>query len=154
VIFNGDRDELRYYMRDIADRLGLRDWVFKLSDDPPPRDDDDPEPQKERNTPAAMVHIVYGRKYAIVYVATDWASWTPEELRNTVSHEFIHCHLQGMRWALNNVQNLIPAMTVGVIDGAFRDANEIATDSIATAWAETLPLPVKAKKPRKRKEAA
>lgn len=47
-----------------------------------------------------------------------------------------------MRWAVNNVQSLVPSTTVIVIAGAYRDACEVATDGIAQAWAETLPLPI------------
>lgn len=142
MVLDGDRDKLGEYIRDMANLTGLQDWSFKLASETPPRDDDDPEPYRENSERAACIHIVYGRKFAIVYIAEDWADWTLDDLRQTVVHELMHCHLQGMRWALNNVQSLVPAMTMTVVDGAFRDMCELATDGIATAWATTLPLPV------------
>jgi hypothetical protein len=140
-IFNGNREQLGRYVRELADRMGLMDWKLKLGDGRPPRDSDDPPPYREAENDAACVHIVYGRKVAVVWFADDWADWEMGELRQTATHELVHCHLQGMQWALNNVQELVPAMTMNVVNGAFRDMCEIATDGIAMAWAETLPLP-------------
>lgn len=130
MIFNGDRDELGKYVREMADLCGLRDWTVRVDMDPCDEDN------------AGECRVIYGRKYGIVRVSHDWAEKPPEELRNTIIHELLHMHCEPMMWAVNNVQVPLGSVAFGILDGSFRDALEVAVDSIATAWAETLPLPI------------
>jgi hypothetical protein len=131
MIFDGDRDELGKYVRNMADLMGLRDWHLKLMNDPP----DDPEA-------AACCEVIYGQKYALIRFHRDWTSADPEELRSTVIHELIHCHVEPMRWSVNNVKHVVGTAMFEVIFDAFSDALEVAVDGMARAWAESMPLPV------------
>lgn len=133
MILKGDRDELGKYMRELADLMGLRDWTVNVLDEAP---DDDHH--------AADVEVRYGRRWANVRLASDWASERPESLRATCVHELLHCHLKPTEWALNNAQLPLGTLAFGILEGAYNDALEVAVDAIATSWAETLPLPVKA----------
>lgn len=142
MIFGGDRDKLGVYIRDMADLCGLRDWHLILEGHVPDRDNED----DDTSHPAAQIEVTYGRRLACIRVASDWATWTPEELRQTVIHELIHCHQEPMRWSINNCKHVVSPPMMSVLYAAFTDGMERATDDIATAWAETLPLPKAGKK--------
>ena len=131
MIFDGDRDRLGTYIRDMANRIGLRDWLIELSNDRP--DDDNC---------AADVDVVYGRKVAVIRMAPSWSSEKPESLRATVAHELIHCHMNPMRNVLDNVQHALGQPVYTTAYNALTDHIEYATDAIATEWAESLPLPI------------
>lgn len=131
TILNGNRQDLGEYMRVLADLMGLRDWTVNVL--PTPCDTEY----------AAQVEVRYGRKFANVQFADDWANVSPESLRATCVHELLHCHLKPTEWALNNVQFTLGSLAFGVLEGAYTDALEVAVDAIASEWAKTLPLPVK-----------
>ena len=132
MILNGDRDELGAYIREMADIMGLRDWHLNLRHDPP-----------DREECAADIDVVYGRRAAAIRIQTGWEHWKPEDLRSTVAHELIHCHLNPSRNVLDNMEQAIGQMLHNTAYNALTDYIEYATDAIATAWAEFLPLPVK-----------
>jgi hypothetical protein len=140
-LLNGDRDALGSYIRHMADMMALRDWEFRISDDPPDPNQDDDLPSSSK---AAQVEVTYGRRVARLFFANDWSTWEPGELRQTVAHELIHCHQEPMRWSLNNVKHVVSPPMMAVLYAAFTDGLELATDAIATAWADSLPMPVMA----------
>lgn len=142
MIFGGDFNKLGVYVRDMANRMGLRDWLIEMSHDRP--DDDQC---------AADVNVIYGRKVAVIRMAPAWASEKPESLRATIAHELIHCHLNPMRGVLDNVQHALGQPVYMTAYNALTDYIEYATDAIATEWAESLPLPVEAN-PKRKKAAA
>lgn len=137
MILNGDHHELGQYVREIADLCGLRDWTVRV--DVATADDNH----------AGECAVTYGRKFGTVRLAEDWASEEPDTVRQTVVHELLHMHTEPIFWAVNNAQDVLGTATFTVLEGGVRDALEVAIDGIATAWAETLPLPVKAEPTRK-----
>lgn len=139
MIFDGDRNALGQYVRDLADMMGLRDWHLLLLNEPT----DNPEH-------AADIDVVYGRRAACIRFHADWAQADPSELRCTVVHELVHCHLNPMRNVLDNIENAVGKMVYDPTYNALTDYIEYATDAISTAWAESLPLPVKAAPKRKK----
>lgn len=143
MILGGDRNQLGAYIREIANLMGLRDWRLVLADEPPQTADADDMLRREDDTAGAYVEVIYGRKLATVSIASTWPQWDPEELRVVVVHELVHCHVEPMRWAFNNVRSITPQTMYQVMYEAFRDAMEPSVDGIATAWAETLPLPIR-----------
>ena len=134
-LLKGSYDELGAYLRDIADRVGLKDWYFNIVHEPP-----------DDQNHAACVEVYYGRKVADIRFRNEWATWTPEELRETVLHELLHCHINPLRFHLNNIQNAVGQMVYEPLYQGVTDYIEYAVDGIARNWAQTLPLPVKAKK--------
>lgn len=124
------RSRLRHYIRQIANALELRDWAFTLSHDPPTDAD-----------AIACIECVYGRKHAVISVAARFWASAPEEQRQTIAHELIHCHLQPTVWNLNSLGSHVPVSTFDVLMGTHRDALEFATDALADAIAPHLPLP-------------
>ena len=132
MIFDGNRDELGKYIREMADLMGLRDWTINLLSDPP-----------EDSKYAADVDVVYGRKCAKIRVARDWMHHAPESLRCTIAHELTHCHINPTRNVLDNMEQAIGKMLYVTAYNSMTDYIEYATDGISSAWAEVLPLPVK-----------
>lgn len=130
-LLGGDHHALGGYARELADRMGMRDWTVRV--DAVPADDDN----------AGECRVTYGQRRATLRVSADWATRAPDDLRNTICHELLHCHLEPVTWAINNGQVPLGSTAFVIFEGAFRDAMELAVDGIATAWAETLPLPVR-----------
>lgn len=119
-------DSLDRYIRKLADLCGLKDWKVTLEDEHP----------GDGNLGAC--ECVYGRKVARVRIAEHD---TIEELRHTIVHELLHCHLDPCRLPIENIRNTLGQSLYDVTHGAFVDFIEYGTDAIASAWAPLLPLP-------------
>jgi hypothetical protein len=148
MILNGSREELGKYVRDVADRMGLRDWSLRLDVE----DDVTSTNHGYRGASGMMASctVPHGRKTAFIAIDGTWHGWEPEELRTTVVHELLHIHTVPMLWATQNIKHVIGEGALwGMFDSSFDDAHESMVDAAASAWAETLPLPVKAKRKKK-----
>ncbi len=132
------RKEMGEYIRHLADLCGLRDWTITLA----------AQPTDAGNN--GQVACTYGRKQATIQLAHDWPDKDPEEVRHTVTHELLHCHLDPVSRVLENVETNLGEAVYGVVRCAHRDAIEWAVDGIADAVAPLLPLPVKTKATRKK----
>lgn len=135
MIFGGDVKELSVYVRELADLMGLRDWTIQVE-----------VGGDDLVGYAGRCNVPYGQKFATIRLAPSWAKETWSELRNTCVHELIHCHMMPIRWSINNVQNHLSPSMFDMFTGSYTDFEELAVDGIATAWAETLPLPIKKNK--------
>jgi hypothetical protein len=129
-LLNGDVKALGEYVRDLADRMGLRDWVINIMKDPP-----------ENVNHGACIDVIYGRRVANLQFREEWPEWDSEQLRSTVCHELVHCHINPLRNAIDNIEAAVGKMIYDPLYNSVTDYIEYATDAIATAWAETLPLP-------------
>lgn len=127
---------LQAYLRQLADMMGLRDWVIRLD-----------MGALEEGT-MGQCFIPYGRKLADIKLAEHD---TIEELRETMVHELVHCHLDGIRFPISNIRNVIGQSLYDVASESTRDYVEQATQGIAREWAKTLPLPIKGATKRKAK---
>lgn len=134
-LLHGDADRLSAYLRTIADLCGLRDWVFEVF----------VLPGRDLAEHAGTCAVFYGRQRARIEIAEDWPHWTPRGLRQTVVHELIHCHIQQITTVFDHVRSQLADQVSTMSEMTYRVAMEHAVDGIATAWAETLPLPVKEK---------
>lgn len=132
---NADKRQkaLAQYVRAIADALGLRDWQFTYTDDPPGEID------YEHAT--AAIRPTRGRKWACLWVPAKWWDESPEDRRQTIAHELLHLHFAGMERILETVQTNLGDATWGVLRAAHLDALEMAVDGIADAIAPFMPLP-------------
>lgn len=76
------------YLRDLADKLELRDWTVNVEigkPDTPPRADGKQWGASSESTP--------GRKQVTVTFPPDVTEWDLDELRQTAAHELVHAHL-------------------------------------------------------------
>lgn len=133
-ILGGSDDRLRSYIRSMADRMGLRDWVLEIE-----------ITGDEMEEHAGFCAVYYGRQKAHIQIADDWPGWTPEGLRQTVAHELIHCHVQRITTAFDHVNGHLGPQAADIAGKHYRVAMEHAVDGIAAAWAKSLPLPGEAK---------
>jgi hypothetical protein len=120
--------DLDAYVRRIADAMGMRDWKVTLDKAPPPDDD-----------ALGYAVVTYARRRVRVYLAEHDSI---EELRATIVHELLHAHLEPIAWGMHNLQGILGDAVYAVHYEAFKDNVEVAVDTIAMAWAETLPLPI------------
>lgn len=111
------------YVRDLADRLGLRDWWFELADEPPYEPD-----------AIASVRPWEGRRRATIRLSDGFLEAGPAEQRHTLCHELAHCFFAAMAEYLR--QHLD-----GPAHPAFMLMFEYGIDATADALAPHLPLP-------------
>jgi hypothetical protein len=122
-----DKGWLAGYLRDLADRMGLKDWTIEVLAD---LCDDDSH---------ADIRCIEGRKLAKVRFARDWREQTPETQRHTCCHELIHCHFAAVH--LDTLRKLKS------VDGeTFMMHLEYGIDGMADAIAPHMPLPLAIKK--------
>ncbi len=120
---------LGQYIREAADGLGLRDWSFTLL----------AESADEGNN--AQIATVYGRKQACMKFQHRWWNEPPEDLRHTVIHELLHCHMDGMDTAINGAEELLGRAAWHMLEHAHHAATELAVDAIADVLALGWALP-------------
>lgn len=123
-----DDHELTRYVRHIADLLDLRDWDITV---------------KVGTSEDALGEClpVYGQRRATISLCSTWQEMTPEDVRSTVVHELIHCHLAALTHLLDSVAAEVLHKQVGaMLTTAVSLELEYATDAIACAAAKTLPL--------------
>ena len=117
------RQRFAPYIRDLADRMELRDWRLAVSDYGP-------------SNPAhnASITIANGKKYALIELSDNFLDTAPPEQRKSCVHELVHCHVEAA-WEVA-AGELPPA-----VRGAFARLMEYAVDGLADAQAPHMPLP-------------
>lgn len=127
-----DRRILADYLRAIADEMGLRDWDVRLED----------EPCEPGN--AATCKLTFGRKLAKVYVEKDFRSaQTPEEQRDTIVHELVHCHFESMASMVRcDLERVLGRPMDDVFFNGFERQFEYGVDAVAVAGALARHLPL------------
>ena len=125
------RDDLRPYVRDLADRMGMRDWDVRLVDDAM-----EPGP-----TVDAQSKVYYGQRRIDVWIAEHHQQGDAAFLRLLVVHELLHAHLDPMDEPLESLRNSIGETVYHPLTILYRNLLERSCDAIAVAWAQTLPLP-------------
>lgn len=139
MIFDGDIQRLGDYILDVKHRMGLRDWTIDLVIDDLERGEHDVT--DSNGEPVAEIDCMYGSKRAVLTLTPGWEQADPEMLRMVICHELVHAHLAITGWAVNNASFAMGKAAFDVFQASCSNAEEIATDSIAVAWAEMLPLP-------------
>jgi hypothetical protein len=123
-------NRLKDYLRDIADRLGLRDWTLDMSYEPLQSDDDG----------AACVKCLYGRKRVEVRVARDWAKMDGEDKRHYIVHELIHPHFDASHSLFENeLKKLVGESMATALEAQHRQHIEFGVDAMADALAPLMP---------------
>lgn len=124
------RDLLAEYIRWIANRMGLQGWTLTLMDEPCESD------------ALATVDPTYGKLHADIYVCHDFLDLDPVAIRASVVHELIHCHLQQVHDVLAlDLKGQVTESVHAVLKSSQRRQIELATETMAHAWAPLLPLP-------------
>lgn len=142
MLLNGDQHELGQYVRDVADEMNLRDWTLEVH----------VRPQDELDEYQASCAVVHLRSYAIISFLDEWPTWTPGRLRQVTCHELLHCHTEKITTVVVHLRERMSVAASQLAERTYRAALEYAVDDIATAWAETLPLPVKDEPKRKKRK--
>ncbi len=130
--------ELGRYIRWCANEIGLRDWTLELYRDPPRQRSNSGDEEVHAN-----VCVTAGRQLAIIRVAANFRTLTPEVQRNAVIHELLHCHLDQTWRVIGEDLYGSELLTPGqyrLLKSSFVRAEENATDAIATAVAKHFPL--------------
>lgn len=118
------------YIRTLADAIGLRDWSFKIDDEPC---DDHCD---------AQIRCIYGQRQAVIRIGDQMVDYDPAKQRGVLVHELVHCHLALIDAATRYAEPVFGSIAWPVFEGAMADANEQATNAIAVVLAPFLPLPM------------
>lgn len=125
---DAQHEKLQAYAREVADQMRLKDWEIEVEKDEPEDDSD-----------FACSGPAYGRKYATIRVCDDFFKAKPDEQRQTICHELIHCCLAApTRYVdtLTDEHDLTKAQRK-----AFHSHLEYSIDGLADAFAPFMPLP-------------
>lgn len=127
------RKALVGYIRYLANELGLRDWTFELEyHQLPPIED-----------ASASIDCIFGRKYAVIRFADTFFQADRSDQRNTMVHELIHCHLDGMDAVIRDMGVQMGSFVHSVFQDNHHRELELATDGLATAISKKYLLPPK-----------
>ena len=129
------------YVRKMANEMGLRDWRFEVYFEQDPSQGKSPADGVLENEWQAVCDPVPHRRVAELRFQLDAPEQDPQELRQTVCHELLHCHGSSM-WTQVRVDlhGQLGQSPYDFFVNAFEANMEWHIDAIATAWAEKLPL--------------
>jgi len=117
------------YCRTLADLMDLKDWhvttvVGKVADDE-----------------LATCEAIYGQRRARITLAESWESMTAEDLRSTLVHELVHCHLAFVDHLVHTACEVaLSRQAFKVFEAAYTLEVENATDALSLVLAKGLPL--------------
>lgn len=124
-----DRRALCGYVREIADKLELRDWTICIGH----------EPCTEGL--AAEIHCTDGAKQARITFSFGFRDKDPEEQRETVVHELIHAqHATCWHMVQSDLSEALGKPTYYLFCDSYRRGMEHMVDALAKAIAPHMPL--------------
>lgn len=124
-----DRKALSEYIRRVADLMELRDWTVSLSKEPSPEGI------------SARVSVTYGRKLAWIQVAPAFRDEHPDDQRQTIVHELVHCHVDAAySMVLNDLEELLGKPADSIFLKGYKRQMEHGVDALASALAKRMPL--------------
>lgn len=119
------------YIRDLANRLGLRDWCLHLMHRPP----DDEQA-------LASVQRTYGRKHAQIFLCEDWTEMHQEVQRAAVVHELLHVQQAFLNtYVSHSVPQAMSRREYDIWWEGYRQHEEYVVDGLADNIALLLPMP-------------
>lgn len=140
-------DDMRHYVRDCADIMGLRDYTCNYYKSKP----DD----LHGTDVMAAIDVCPRRRHFTIWLPLDWfhkaagADNEREEARSTVAHELLHVHFKRIRDLPRSLQTNMGDHVWGVWNDIFTDETEIVIDDLAEVVAKSLPMPNMPTKPPK-----
>lgn len=134
-------DDMRHYVRDCADRLGLRDWTAQFYITPPE--------DLDKQGVEGAVNIVLTRRCFTMWLPPEWFAKAGEraslearqDARDTVAHELLHCHFKPIDTHLEQVQTNLGDALWELWHSMYIQRMEIFMDTMANPVAQGLPLP-------------
>lgn len=127
-----EREALLAYVRLVADRLNLRDWTVRLSEEDAPVEEG----------VEAICLTTYGRRTVTVKVAVDFIGRSREEQRATVVHELLHPHLTHVGDTFDHfLFGALAPQVLDVVRRVFQRDLELAVDALTGVIAPTVDLP-------------
>ena len=124
---------LEAYLRYLADGLGLRDWAFRLSSEPP---------AKRMAKADAASHVRWNSPLSTVWFP-DRILADPVELRCSAIHELLHCHTEiFMATVEESCKRHLAESEWRTFRAALNRHNELAIERLAHALAPLFDLPV------------
>jgi hypothetical protein len=118
------------YIQRVAEILRLRDWWIELDEMPCDLKDSD----------GAAISILYGKKYAMVRLGLQWATYANHRKRIYIAHELIHCHA-APPWHMveDDLRRIVSPGEHRIFHSAFSRAMETTVDDIAMIVKDFLP---------------
>jgi hypothetical protein len=122
--------DLFAYVRQLADLCDLRDWELHVI-----------VGGVEEDT-LATCEPTFGQRRAKINITETWHDLPEDELRSTVVHELVHCHLGALDHLVSQLGAAVLDEPAGkVFDAAYSHQVEYATDALSLVIARGLPLP-------------
>lgn len=125
------RKQTEKYVRTVADRMGLRDWVFTI------------EAEEAEDGAVAQVDQTHGQKHANIWFADVFFTKEAAMQRHIVVHELVHCHLAPAQHMIfgSYLRDELGNGRYDVFEGTWRMNLEYGVDGLAAVIAEGMPLP-------------
>lgn len=118
-----------HYIRDLADRMELRDWSIVVMKKPTPK------------SAGAGLRCTYGRKIMAIKLAPDFNELAPERQRHYLVHELVHVHLWGVNQAMADARANHPKRWMKMLELTVQNAEEYGVDALAEIIAKSMPFP-------------
>ena len=121
---------LQAWVDDAKKRLALSDWAITVT-------------RHQVNGDALAESFVRDHAdISVIAVGTECREWDADELRQNLTHELLHCHVQRItRLSDKLIEHELGKRTEAVIWAAVNEVEEQTVDRLATAIARFLPLP-------------
>jgi hypothetical protein len=124
-----DRKALGGYIRDLADKLYLRDWTFHIDHVPCNEDF------------LASIECAKHQHEATISLAADFRDREPEIQRETIIHELLHVHHENCwRMIQTDLKEPLGKVAYYIFCDAYRANMELAIDSMNKAIALHMPF--------------
>lgn len=132
------RGQWQAYARQLADRMGLRDYLVTIS-----------ATIADDGTSGASCQCTYGRRSIRIWLSHYFFGLTPEQQRWTVVHELCHAIMRPVADLTHkNFENETKERHV-LFYTLHKEAEEQAVDHFALVIAESMPLPGEAEERRR-----
>jgi hypothetical protein len=117
------------YIRDAADKMGMKDWSFDIS-------------ARDPLSGAIASTEIWGDSHtATVWIGKTFWKYGPRMQREVICHELVHWHTDKLYRAAREVyRNVLGREAFELSLAALKQVHELTVDGIAAAWARTLPL--------------
>lgn len=130
----GNRTWFEPYVRDMADRMGLKDWEVEIAEEIPD------ELGGFAHTMDAATFLPSSYKNLTLYIKDH--PHTPKQVRSLVAHELVHALTRDWMEAAQSLENHVNPIVYDLYSMRLSHEMEQAVESIAVAWSAVLPLPV------------
>jgi len=135
-------DDMRHYVRECADQLGLRDWTCGYAVEPPEEID-------SALALAGAINRVASRMHFEIWLPPSWFARAGDtapveerrEARATVTHELLHVKFVAIDRFIDNLYTNLGEQSHGLLKTFYVDAMEQFIDDLAYVVAEALPMP-------------